>query len=277
MQIKVDYLSFSVPARFFFEAGDLDDENKAHEIVTEFLGSWWAPIAAAECWERYPDKGFYHTRLFHADSKIMVFIGNVNRHVHIECGGQALDYIRTLGFYEELMKRVGTRASRVDFAVDFESECPVREFIVNNDRKAFKAGGDVFSEDGDTTYIGSWKGERFARVYRYHKPHPRSHLLRAEVVLRKKYAKQAMTIWAEKGELQAALAAHAAFKWVHPLWKPAEATESRIKSERSDKQEAGAVRWVMGDVVSAVIRMHNDGLIDATEWFHKLIAPKLLK
>jgi hypothetical protein len=158
-----------------------------------------------------------------------------------------------------------------------ETEVSVRQFIVNRQGQAFKAGGDIFSEDGETSYVGSWKGERFARVYRYHEPHPRAKLLRAEVVLRGVYAKQAVELVLTEGEAATALIAHKPFGWCDPVWQPGEISQSDIRSQRSDKQEAGTVRWLMGDVVSAVVNAHNNGLFNAKEWFERLVTPKLLK
>lgn len=272
MECKVDYINFSVPTRVPFVAGDPENENNAHIILKDFLSNLYAPIIGGHVWEGKESKGFYHTRYWNDDTKIMIFVGSVNRHVHVEVGGQALDRIRALGCYEEFMKKVAARTSRVDFAVDFETEDGVDQFIGNDYKGRFKAGGEVFSEDGHTRYIGSWKGERFARVYRYHKPHPRSNKLRAEVVLRKTYAKQAMQIWCADGELQACLSAHEPFKWQSPLWQPTEAVLTSIKSQRMDKEGAATIRWLYGDVAACIVRLHREGLIDAKDWWDKSIA-----
>src|SRR6188768_2570557 len=221
MECKVDYINFSVPTRVPFEVGNPENEQNAHVVLKDFLGESYAPIFGGHVWEINESKGFYHTRYYDTNTKISVFIGTVNKHIHCEVGGQALDFIRAFGCYEDFMKKVASRTSRVDFAVDFETEDSVVSFIDNNYKGRFKAGGHIFSEDGETRYVGSWKGERFARVYRYHKPHPRSNKLRAEVVLRSDYAKQAMAIWLAEGEVAATLAAHKPFAWNSPLWQPA--------------------------------------------------------
>jgi hypothetical protein len=277
VEAKIDYITYTVPCAQHFEPGDLDDVQRALNIFSDFSGEWASPIRDRHGWELYKAKGFYHTRVFHADSKISVSFGNVNAHVYVEIGGQACDYVRREGSIKDLLQRIGTRASRLDFAVDMETEMSVRQFIVNRQGQAFKAGGDIFSEDGETSYVGSWKGERFARVYRYHEPHPRAKLLRAEVVLRGSYAKQAVEIVLAEGEVAAALVAHKPFNWTSPVWQPSVVTQSRIVSQRSDKQDAGTVRWLMGDVVSAVVKNHNNGLLDARAWFERLIEPKLVK
>lgn len=277
MFAKIDYITYTVPCADYFEIGDLDDIQRAINIASDFSGEWWQPIAERHGWEIYKAKGFYHTRAFHADSKISVSFGNVNRHVYVEIGGQACDYVRTHGSIENLLSKIGTRASRIDFAVDMQCEESVKDFIVNRQGQSFKAGGDIFSEDGETSYVGSWKGERFARVYRYHEPHPRSKLLRAEVVLRGVYAKQAVQLVLTEGEIATALIAHKPFGWSSPNWQPEQVSESVIQSQRSDKQDAGTVRWLFGDVVSAIVKNHNNGLIDARVMFERLIAPKLLK
>nr|CRY96387.1 hypothetical protein [uncultured prokaryote] len=275
MQTKIDYVSFTAPSRMVFEPDDLDNAKNAHTVLADFLGDWWLPIAAGHSWQIYKAKGFYHTRLFDEDSKISVFFGGVNKHVYCEVGGQALDFIRALGSYEDFLERVATRTSRVDFAVDFESEVSVEQFIVNRQGQAFKAHSEVVTETGETRYIGSWKGERFARVYRYNDPHPRSKLLRAEVVLRGTYAKQAMAIVLKDGEVQAALAAHKPFGWQHQIWQPAEAITSEIVSKRHDKEKANTLRWLNGHVASAIINAHVGDLQSAYDWWETYVLPCL--
>jgi DNA relaxase NicK len=275
MQTKIDYIGFTAPCRMPFEPEDLDNQRNALLVLNDFLGDEWVPITFGHTWEVYKAKGFYHTRIFDAETKVSVSFGNVNRHIHVEFGGQALDHIRAIGFYEQFIQRVATRTSRVDFAVDFENEVTVSDFIVNRQKGRFKAGGNIFSEDGETSYVGSWKAERFARVYRYHDPHPRSKMLRAEVVLRGTYAKQAMSIVLTDGEVQATLAAHEPFGWEHKCWQPTEAVTSKIVSKRHDKEGASTVRWLNGDVAACIVRLHGETLIDAFEWFDLYVAPYL--
>jgi DNA relaxase NicK len=277
MQTKVDFIAFTVVVRELYEPGDLDAAIRVHQHIDDFLGGLWMPITIGHTWEWYKDKGFYHTRIFDVEAKISVHFGNVNTNIYVEFGGQALDYVRRVGLYEKFIEKVAPRTSRVDFAVDFETQCGVKDFIVNRQKGRFKAGGNIWSEDGETSYVGSWKAERFARVYRYHKPHPRSNLLRAEVVLRGSYAKQAMTIILAEGEVKAAMAAHAPFGWTHELWQPTEATESRIVSKRSDKESASTLRWLNGDVAAVIVRLHRNGLLNAQEWFDTYILPETAK
>lgn len=275
MLYKIDYVAFTVPCRMPFEPEDLDNAENAKIAVLDFMGDLWTPVITGHSWETYKAKGFYHTRIFNPDIKISLSFGNVNRHIYVEFGGQALDSVRAFGFYEDLIQKVATRTSRVDFAVDFKTEVRPGDFIVNRQGARFKAGGDVFSEDGETCYIGSWKAERFARVYRYHEPHPRAKFLRAEVVLRGTYAKQAMAIVTSDGELQATLAAHKPFGWKHELWQPTEAVSSEIVSKRSDKESASTIRWLNGDVAACIARLHREDLINAEEWFEKYVRPHI--
>lgn len=270
MEFKVDFLSWSIPTRIPFDEVGQGSVDNMLLVFNDFLGQEFTPVIAGHSWEVFKAKGFYHTRIFDADTKISLFVGAVNKHVHCEFGGQALDYVRAAGLYEHLIQKVGTRTSRIDFAVDFEDQCSVQDFIGNRQEGRFKAGGNIFSEDGETAYIGSWKAERFARVYRYHYPHPRWEKLRAEVVLRGDYAKQGMTILLSEGVKAATVAAHEPFKWQHELWQPDVATESRVKSQRADKERAGTVRWLYGDIISAIAKCHREDLIDVDDFIKRL-------
>ena len=275
MKLKCDYISFTIPSRTPFVEGDPELPTIVSSLVTTALGAWFAPIIAGHVWEVYKAKGFYHTRIFDADTKISISVGTVNPHIYCEVGGQALDIIRAAGCLENLIQAVAARASRYDAAVDFETENTVVSFIDNRDIGSFKAGGYIFSEDGETGYVGSWKSERFARVYRYHEPHPRAKFLRAEVTLRGDYAKQAAALHCKLGEVQAVLTAHIPFGWKSDLWQPGEATQSTIRSKRSDKEAANTLRWLNSDVAQAVANAHNKDLQDAYAWWEKFVLPRL--
>lgn len=274
---KIDWVSFSVPLPSPTEGRGEGTWEGIQMIVDAVLGGLWQPIAGGHSWQFYEHRGFYHTRVFDEDSKISAFWGNTNAHVHIECGGQACDYIRSAGLWEDFLCKVAARTSRIDFAVDFETDVQPQDFIVNNERKTFKAGGHIFSEEGETCYVGSWKGERFARVYRYHEPHPRAKMLRAEVVMKGDYAKSAMKAVLEDGEKTATLRAHKPFQWLHPLWQPHAAAQSKISATRHDKTASGTLKWLIETVAPALAKASSDGWITPQAFVDTYVTPLLIK
>lgn len=266
MEFKIDWYSFTLPLRGI--PGGAGEETIKHiDLFLELaLGTNWMPVTGGHIWEIEKGRGFYQFRIREANSKVAVSWGDVNPHVYIECSGQACSYLNSAGTLENLIKETANRTSRIDFAVDIETDVDPEIFIVNNKRQAFKSGGNIFSEDGKTCYIGSRKSERYARVYRYHAPHPRSHLLRAEAEYKGDAAKVAALCVVSEGIKEACLAAHLPFQWVHPVWRPDNSTFSKLPARKYDTEQASTVRWLYGTVAQSLLKAHQDGLVDLREW-----------
>lgn len=266
MDFKIDWLSFTLPMRGI--PGGAGEETIKHidTFLELAIGSDWVPVAAGHVWQLEKGRGFYNFRIRNAETKVAVSWGDTNPHVYVECSGEACDLINRLGILENLIGKVATRTSRIDFAVDIETDISPNEFIVNIDGKAFKTSGHISSENGETCYIGSRKSERMARVYRYHKPHPRSHLLRVEAEYKGDAAKVAAAAVVAEGVRSACLAAHLPFRWGHPVWRPDDSTYTKLPARKYDTEQASTVRWLYGTVAQSLVKAHQSGLINLAEW-----------
>lgn len=266
MDFKIDWYSFTLPLRGI--PGGAGDETIKHiDLFLELaIGEDWVPIAGRHIWQLEKGRGFYSFRIRNADTKVCVSWGDVNPHVYIECSGEACDLINRLGALEHFIEKTCNRASRIDFAVDIETDCDPQDFIVNIDGQAFKTTGSIVSENGKTCYIGSRKSERMARVYRYSHPHPRSHLLRVEAEYKGEAAKIAARAVICEGVRSACLAAHLPFRWKHPVWKPDETTYTKLPARKYDTEQASTVRWLYGTVAQSLLKAHQSDLINLAEW-----------
>jgi len=89
---------------------------------------------------------------------------------------------------EAAAKRWAGNLSRIDVAVDFQTQVKPTEFAAAISETTVKTRSEFISSTGETVYRGSRSSDRFMRVYRYNHPHPRSHLLRVEFQLKRLYA-----------------------------------------------------------------------------------------
>lgn len=272
---KIDWLSFTVPARSPFTGFAKDTIDHVLSLVSLYVGYEWPPVAWGHEWELEKGHRFYQHTIVYKESKIRLSFGDVNAHVYVEIGGQAQDFIRGRGGVEELLQKVGARASRIDLAIDWETETAVGDFIGDGYKSAYKTGGAVHSPDGDTVYVGSRKSERFARVYRYHEPHPRSRLLRAEVELKGDAAKAMCDIISQKGEVYGVLAAHNLIGWKSPLWTDMKAEVTKFPSRPYDRSGNGFYRWLYTTVIPALVKANNEGYVDLDDFIDKHIRPLL--
>jgi hypothetical protein len=275
MDFKVDWISFTIPLPGIVDSGGDEAQRFVLERVIEFLGSAWEPITAGHGWEVYQGRGFYKYVMLNPNSKLSVQWGDVNSHIYCECSGFTCRLIDDVSSCEDFLQTVGSRTCRIDIACDIESDAKPLDFTVNNEGKSFTAGGHIFSKDGETCYVGSRKGERFARVYRYHEPHPRAKYLRIETVQRGSYAKALADRILRDGLLSAALASNKPYGWKHPAWRVDMATVQKIQAARSSISEAQTIRWLVDVVAPSLARACKENLIKLDEYIEKHIKPRL--
>lgn len=155
--------------------------------------------------------------------------------------------------------------TRLDVAVDVNTDVRPIGTGISADSKTWSVSS---SKSGETVYCGSPKSEKMMRVYRYNDPHPRSHLLRSEVVFRRGWAKKL----AEKLSHPSALAQFVAEYWrtqkadwwlmnVSHIILDEKAPNLVSAPERrgSDKTTASTLNWLHSQVRPAISRAVRDG------------------
>jgi len=196
-------------------------------------------------------------------------------HCCIEISGQGCERIIALGKIEAILAGSAQRVTRIDIASDIETSTQPAEFVSIVKHERMRANGTQNSETGQTCYVGSKKSDRYARVYRYYKPHPRSHLLRIEHVFRRKYAKSVVQAILDTSIGAVAKAAGNAFGWSHSDWN-AEATEhADISIVAAERGQRTTVTWLVRSVAPAIRRLIEDGTIrDPQAFFEQYFLPE---
>jgi len=264
---SIDYFSFTIPTERPFEDGMFFDQQD--NVLKVFVSSF-DDIAIREYftlnWTHENGNRFYQHRLRHDGTDVAISYGKTNAHVLVDLAGKACANFDARDILLPLISRYANRTSRIDFAIDLECDTSPKEFIEARDNKSFKSSGNKYSPTGGTEYIGGRTSERMARVYRYYAPHPRAHLLRVEAEYKGDAAKVAAEHLGTSGLFQTCVDAHTPFKWRHSTY-PHEATEGKKLPYRSyDPQNASTVRWLYGDVVTALRKAIKNKLIDPDDW-----------
>lgn len=266
MQCKLDWFSFTFPIS---PLGEKDNEytlshlllafhdHTAHRflgVVTDSLWSWLAPV------------GFYRNRIQCPRTGCEIHWSGDNAYALFQASGQAVEKLLTQLDIKTIALSSNGRATRMDFAIDFVTDVPPSDFAERRDSGRIRASGRYTSETGETCYVGSRSGDRMARVYRYNPPHPRAHLLRAEVELKGDAAKIACDELTRSELTKVCLQAHLPFGWQHPLWRPGEAEISKLPARAYDREGAGTLLWLDQTVVPAIKKASEKGLINLSEW-----------
>jgi len=202
-------------------------------------------------------------------SSVIIFASETLNHFTVEISGQGCERLIDMGLMESLIERVADRVTRVDVACDIETPVKPLEFVEQVKHDRMRSSGYQRSESGETCYVGSQKSERYARVYRYNKPHPRSHLLRIEHVFRRDHAKVVAGQIAASGVVAVADAAGQAFGWCHPTWNGTGCSDLDLSVVQAERGAGKTIYWLVHSVAPAFKNLCASGVIRDPEQFLK--------
>jgi len=267
-KILIDWLAFTVDKNFDAEKNGWSMERNAKDTMLDFLGSTWSSfeghmavnsgefeITAGRAPYRYGLR-YEGCTLYFSDND------NVN-HVLFEVSGRGCDTLRGMGLLDEFIIKSRERATRIDLAVDLENDVMPTEFESEATNGRFKSHGVQKSSTGETVYIGGRQSERYCRVYRYFKPHPRAKFLRCEFVFRKGNAKLFAAQYVESGgDLNAlALGAGQVYGFEHEAWNLT-GDEILLSSYTPERRQGKTVTWLITQVAPAFKRLVDEDVID---------------
>jgi len=267
MRTHVDWLTFTIP--MVYESTENEDYAMAIQkgllslftrdlVQTVFGGAW-----THEKRSRAP----YKDTWMDAESGISVYASPNLAHCTVEITGQGCEKLIADGTLDVILVQCHERVTRIDVATDIETSTSPTVFVEHLSHERMRASGYQHSATGETCYIGSKKSDRYARVYRYFEPHPRSHLLRIEHVFRRDYAKKvAKSLLGAKVE-EVAAAAGKAFGWSHVDWQPEDTQDVDISIVAVERGQSSTVRWLLTSCVPAFKRLVSDGTIRDAEEF----------
>lgn len=267
MLCKLDWFSFTFPISL---QGEKDNEFTLNAVLLafhDFTSHHFLGCVTNALWQWEPPAGFYQSRIKCPKTSVQIQWSAGNPFALCVLSGQSCDLVLKSIDSFSLARAAGGRATRLDFAVDIETNEQPKEFFDAGFSPGIKSHGAHESHTGSTYYVGSRGSERMARIYRYHEPHPRSHLLRVEAEYKGDAAKMACELMTRLELTEVCLSAHAHFAWQSPLWQPGDLEISKIPARKYDREGAGTLRWLELSVVPALKSAHQEGLIELKKWF----------
>lgn len=231
-----------------------------------------AYLALVKDWQFTPRMGRapYNASQKREDNGVTIFAHQMIDHSLVEVGGIGLDAVGGLDAELAILQEVAPRLTRVDIAVDIFTEVRPDEFAAQRNTERFTSWSEAVSESGHTVYIGSKTSDRYARIYRYNEPHPRSQFLRVEHVLKAEQAKLAAAQINDVGlDTFVALIGNT-FGWAHTCWSPAVNTDEAARAWRPERRQGKTVAWMYGTVFPSLEKLLKDGAIETSDvrtWF----------
>lgn len=265
--VKLDWLSFTFPLSF---EGKQDYELTLPYVLSDWrkhVGEILHSVVGTGYWSHERPVGFYHHKARHEDSGIVLQWSPGNPFALCEISGRSVDVVLRSVPLLSLAQAAGGRATRLDIAVDFETDITPEAFVASGYSERIKSKSSVDTETGSTRYVGSRSGGRFARVYRYAYPHPRAHLLRVEIETKGDFAKIICAQLCETSLTSIISAVNNSFAWKSPLWLDAGFEDSKLPARFYDHEGAETLRWLNTVVAASLLKAHQNGLIDLGEWW----------
>jgi len=168
--------------------------------------------------------------------------------------------------------------TRLDVACDIETSMTPELATKGHTSKTVSVSSSL---SGDTVYLGSPKSEYMARIYRYAHPHPRSGLLRSEIVYRRDYAKELGKQIFEGVNLQNVVAQYWNSRNLRHLIAtavfPAQGVPVKVSVARSNASKTADKRllWLTRQIAPALAKMKQEG-IELDEIIRALGLPELV-
>jgi hypothetical protein len=270
MDAKIDYLSFTVMVDCRDRAGQAAQLQAAADAIWQRHPPVGEFLEGLQRWQPGGARGHYGASAWQPDTFISVRFGGSANHILVEFPGTACQAARDAGLLDQIVASAAARLTRLDLAVDIPGGCSPSEFVAAGFNERFKGRATITSAEGETEYVGSMKSERFARIYKYAPPHPRSGTLRVEHVLRSDYAKAAASAMVGRTVVDLAALCGNSWGWQSAAWQPEALTDGKLKATRSDRHEPGRLRWLFQVCIPALVKAERDGLLSVDELLERI-------
>lgn len=266
MNGHVDWLSWTVPCQSeprtaeqsFYIAKNMSE--RLCEGVSEIFFN-------SSDYEQKAGRAPYRYQLVARDTGVRIFGGGATQTCLIEASGRGCDAIHEPTLSRYVVGALASRVSRFDYAVDARCGLLPVEFTREPKHNKFRAKSVINSDTGQTVYVGSPRSDRFARVYRYNPPHPRSELLRVEFVFRRGLAKSASERFAKsKSEKDFIGSCFATWGFRAERLGHTVLEAETIRTPERSQHEGKTVTWLYRQVAPAVRRLIDDDALNVADW-----------
>lgn len=275
----IDWISYTRANDVHLLPRPSDFEGCAREVVYE-----WQRFNETETPTHHevipvkPNKPFANARM-DVLTKSRIEWGGGSDRVFCSFSGQGCAHLRARGRTQTVLSAVAGDVSRIDLSVDLKTETKPLAFGGMRDKSKHKAGSFMFSETGETQYVGSWSGDRFARVYRYNPPHERADFLRVEHVFKGRAAKSVAARLVDVHPSAIVEDVGNIYGWAHPDWLAARrlaATPESVVWYKEERRPSKTVAWLTETVAPCLVRMVDEGEIeDIHAWLQENVYYRL--
>lgn len=227
-----------------------------------------------------PNRPFQYARQ-NVRTKSRIEWGGGSDRVLITFSGEGCRHLRSVGKTQEVLSATCSDITRLDLSADLRTNTTPFEFCSARDKKAHKNGAQMYSDEGQTQYVGSWSSDRFARVYRYNPPHERQDFLRCEHVFKGKQGKVLASKLVSNAPSAVIEAVGQIYGWSHDDWRMAcdlVASPEDVVWYKEERHPSKTLKWLEETCAPALIKLVRSGeIVDVNEWLWEHVYDKLRK
>lgn len=254
----VDYISFSVPTPKLITQAELSVEDGYVFNPAEREYDLLDLFASQDNWTEYQNSGLFNRMFRFHDIGITYMEGDKVSVSLVQISGHGCSVLREKGILNDVISTWMDRITRIDVAVDITCDIEPEDFVRAASNQRFKISEHFDTQSGTTWYRGSRKSDRFARVYRYRSPHPRSAELRVEYQFSDEQAKLAASSILDNGVLSFTKDCGTTWGWNHPCYLSLDMVGTKITAPR--RASKGSTQfWLYNQVLPAIEKVAAQG------------------
>jgi hypothetical protein len=260
--VQIDWLSIVLP---LVPLGEGSDEGYITQAIERTISNEIGEAISGALFSQLEPLGYGrapYTGGWKDDTKgVTVWAGGTCPHFCIEFTGKGLAYLRWASLEFDVLQAFSSFLSRIDVAIDLDQGVEPQEFLKYRKGGKQLTNANLSSPSGNTCYVGSMHSERYMRVYRYNAPHPRSHLLRLEMVFRRSYAKQVGAQILALGLDAVAKTGLEDFGFIDLVDFEENTPAADLTIYRPERNGGKTLRWIITQVAHAYKKLVKDGII----------------
>lgn len=261
----VDYVSFTIPVPQLLDQWEtmdrLDMGNLFDDRTTDFVEF----LAKQENWRYFKNKGRFNQGVRFDDAGLSLLWGDKPDVTLAQFSGQGCKFLRDNDLIEGVLNAWLDKITRIDLAIDFESDADPEDVARQLSNKRFKTDAHEKSNTGVTWYVGSYKSDRFARVYRYSDKLKRGNTIRIEYQFSDGAARHASANILDKGIIMVMEELHNLYGWRHSD-VVFDREHAKYQSPPRPKTRAGKEYWLREQVLPSLEKEGLAGNIEILVW-----------
>lgn len=257
----VDYFSFTIPIPMLMTQWETADRLGMGNLFDDRTSELLEVFASQRNWREFKVSGRFPRMIRFDDIGLTYFEGEKSDVSLVQASGEGCEWIRSQGDLTTFLDTWKERTTRIDIAIDIDTDVDPEDFARRLSNKRFKTSSHEETVTGKTWYVGSYKSDRFARVYRYSDKLVRRGALRLEYQFGNAQAKHAAALCANAGVHAVAFDLGNLYGWQHESYAMA-LGDTKFKSLPRPKTRAGKEFWIYNQILPSLIKEGQKGNID---------------